>query len=279
MEPNTKPTVFSYTDYRKFLKDFLLQKKSEKKNFSYRSVCKDTGIKSSGHLTLILQGKANISIPLALRFAKYLSLKKREKEFFQYLVLFNQAKNHVEKKGYFERVMSFKESAVHEVNAHQYEYYDVWYNSIVRALLEIIPVKDDFKALANTVEPPISPEEAKKSIELMLRLAMVKRDAEGFYRPIDMMIDSGATVGSVALTSYAHNLLELGKEAFDRFPKEERLFSWVTLGVSEKGYEEVVREMRTFRQKMYEIAKADTAERVYQIYMQAFPVSKRKDQI
>lgn len=273
MKPGKKNPVFAYTDYRKFLKDFF----DQKKGCSYRFVCSETGIKSSGHLSLILQGKANISIPLALRFAKFLSLNRREKDFFQYLVLFNQAKNHAEKKDYFEKIMSFKESSVHEMNANQYDYYDKWYHSVVRAQLEIVPVRDDYKALARSVEPPISPEKAGESIALMERLGMIRQDANGFYRPVDMMIDTGHTVGSVALTNYAHHLLDLGKEAFDRFPKDERIFSWVTLGVSEKGYQQVVQEMRAFRQKMYEIAKADTAERVYQVYMQAFPVSKRKD--
>jgi uncharacterized protein (TIGR02147 family) len=277
MKNQISVSVFHYSDYRRFLKDAFALKGDSKKPFSYRAICGKTGIKSSGHLTLVLQGKANISIRLTLKFARFCKLNKRETEYFQYLVLFNQAKSHHDKLDYFRRMISFKESLVHVVDANQYEYYNKWYHSAIRALLEIIPVNDNFEELANAVQPRISVDEAQKSLALLERLGLAGKDEKGFYRPTDRMIDSGPTVGTLALTNYALNQLDLGKEAFDRFPVDERIFSWVTLGISERGYARVVEELRAFRQKMYEIAKEDTSERVYQINIQAFPVSDRRE--
>ncbi|MBN1129187.1 MAG: TIGR02147 family protein [Chitinispirillaceae bacterium] len=273
---NTLPSVFQYTDYRRFLLDVLPLLRNEGKKLSYRTICNTIGIKSTGHFTLVLQGKANISIPLAMKFAQFLKLKKREVEFFLTLVLFNQAKNHSDKNDYFLKMISFKESAVRLVNADQYAYYDKWYHAVIRALLEIVPVKEDFSEIAKLVDPPVSAEEAKKSIELMVNLRLVEKDGAGNYRPAEAVIDSGPAIGSLAVTNYAINLLDLGKQAFDRFPLQERIFSWSTLGVSEKGYEQVVQELREFRRKVYEIARNDqSANRIYQVNIQAFPVSRR----
>jgi uncharacterized protein (TIGR02147 family) len=271
------PPVFSYTDYRKFLRDCFDGKKSEESGFSYRLICGQTGIKSTGHLTLILQGKANISLSLAKKFAEFLKLKKRAKEFFEYLVLFNQAKLQNDKREYFVKIMGFKESSVRLVNADQYDYYDKWYHSVVRALLDFLPVKDNFKDLAKTVEPPISEEEARKSVELMMRLHMIKQDNEGCFRPTDAVIDTGPAIGSMAVTNYAINMIDLSKQAFDRCPQDERVFSWATLGVSEKGYQDVLQELREFRRRVYAIAERDKADRVYQFHFQAFPVSKHSE--
>jgi len=279
MKPSAPQTlsVFSSTDYRQYVRDRFMALKRGEERLSYKDICPQIGIKSTGHLTLILQGRANISVPLALRIAKYLGLNKRESEFFQYLVLFNQAKTHADKRDYFEKIMSFKESAVRLVHADQYEYYDQWYHAVVRALLSVYKVKDDFETLAKAVTPAISVDEARKSIELLVRLGLVNRDDSGYFRQTEAVVDTGATAGSVPLTNYALGLLDLGKGAFDRFDKEERLFSWVTLGVSKTGYGRMVEEMRAFRRKMYEIAAADGAsERVYQVNIQAFPVSTEK---
>lgn len=269
------PSVFRYTDYRKFLLDVLPLSGNNGEKKSYRSICDTIGIKSTGHFTLVLQGKANISIPLAMKFAQFLRLRKRECEYFQTLVLFNQAKKHADKRDYFVKMLSFREASIHVVSADQYEYYDKWYHAVVRALLEIIPVKDDFSVIAKMVDPPISTEEVRKSIELMVNLHLVKKDDNGHFRPAEAIVDSGPAIGSLGITNYAINMLEHGKQAFDRFSLDERIFSWATLGVSEEGYAQVVQELREFRRKVYEIAKNDTAtNRIYQVNIQAFPVSK-----
>lgn len=272
---NLAPSVFSYTDYRRYLLDVLPLSGNRGEKKSYRYICDTVGIKSTGHFSLVLQGKANISIPLALKFTQFLKLRKREREYFQTLVLFNQAKHHADKRDYFVKMMSFKESSIRLVSADQYDYYDKWYHSIVRALLEIVPVKDDASVLAKLIDPPVAAEELRRSIELMVSLHMVKKDHAGYFRPAEAIIDSGPAIGSLAVTNYAMHMLELGKQAFDRFSLDERMFSWATLGVSEKGYEQVVRELREFRRKVYDIAKNDEhANRVYQVNIQAFPVSK-----
>lgn len=268
-------SIFEYTDYRNFLNSFIAELKKEKPEASYRYICERVGVKSSGHLTLILKGKANISIALALRFSKFLQLKKRETEYFQYMVLFNQAKNHLEKKEYFEKLMAFKESAIHIVKANQYEYYDKWYHSVIRALIDFFPVRDNFLEVAKLVDPPLSAKEVESSIDLLLRLGMIKKNEQGYYAPVDLVIDTGVDVQSVAINNYALSTLELAKQALDRNSKDTRVLSWATLGISEKGYKQVVEELREFRRKIYTIAANDHAEQVYQINFQAFPLSRK----
>jgi uncharacterized protein (TIGR02147 family) len=275
-QTTAKPaSVFLYSDYRKFLRDCFEEKKADGSSSSYRDICGRTGIKSTGHLSLILQGKANISISLAKKFAEFLKLKKRDKEYFEDLVLFNQAKLHKDKREYFVKMMGFKESAMRLVNEDQYEYYDKWHHCVVRALLDIVPAKDNFGDLAQAIDPPISETEVRNSVELMMRLGLVKQNDQGYFVPSDAVVDSGPAIGSLAVTSYAGNMIDLGKQALDRFPIDERVFSWATLGISEEGYQKVLQELREFRRRVYSIAEADKAQRVYQFNFQVFPVSKK----
>jgi uncharacterized protein (TIGR02147 family) len=267
-------SVFNFTDYRQFLRQSIAGKKAENPHVSYRAICEKTGIKSKGHLALILQGKTKVSIPFAIKLAEFLKLKKREMEYFQYLVLFNQAKNHQDKKAFFEKMMSFKESSVRIIDSNQYEYYDRWYHSAIRAILEFYPFDNNFVQLAKMVEPAITADEAEKSIALMERLGLIAKDG-GRYRPVDRVIDSGSEANSLSVNNVAIQTLRLAEQAIDRFPREERMLSGVALGISEKGYQAAIAELRDFRQRIYTIVENDDANRIYQLNIQLFPLSKR----
>ena len=69
-------------------------------------------------------------------------------------------------------------------------------------------------------------------------------------------------------------MIDRGKEAMDRFARDKRIFSCVTLGTNETGYEKICIELREFRRRAAEIAQENPADRVVQVNFQMFPVSK-----
>jgi uncharacterized protein (TIGR02147 family) len=267
-------SVFNYTDYRAFIKDFYLDRKRTVRRYSYRALCGDAGIKSPGHLMLILSGKANVSTDLAQRLCAAMDLNKRESGFFLGLVEFNQAQSHDEKKDALEKMLSLEKTPVRLVSADQYKYYQTWYHSAIRALVEFVDVKDDYDHLAGMVEPPITPPQARRSVALMLKLGLITRDENGFLRPAEAGVDTGVQGGSTAIVNYGLSTIDLARRAVRDMPAEERKFSWVTVGVSAKGYGAILDKIRKFRADVAEIAAADSAERVYQVNMQVFPLSK-----
>jgi len=268
--------VFEYTDYRKFLKDFYEIEKSKDKKFTYRYLSEKAGFKSPGHFTQILSGKANISISLIERFARAFKLKKRESDYFRNMVLYNQSKRHEDKKIYFEKMVSFKESTVKIVDSKQYEFYDKWYYSAVREVLDFFSCDDtNLEELGKLIVPPLSYIEVKKSIDLLEELKLIQKDQHGYYRKTDAVISTGYEAQSLALTNFAINTMELAKLAIDRFPKKERNLSWMTLNVSDLGFNQIQECLRSFRRQALEIAKTDNkANRVYQFNFQFFPMSK-----
>jgi uncharacterized protein (TIGR02147 family) len=91
--------------------------------------------------------------------------------------------------------------------------------------------------------------------------------------PVQQSIDTGSEVPSVAVNAFILEMLDKARPAMDRFERWERKFSWITVGVSDEGFRRIVEEMRAFRLRVAEIVKESRAERVYQINMQAFPVT------
>lgn len=268
--------VFEYSDYRKFLRDFYEKEKSKDKKFTYRYLAQKVGFKSAGHFTQILKGKANISITLIERFARAFKLRKRESEYFCSMVLFNQAKRHEDKKFYFEKLASFKEAAIKIVDAKQFEFYDKWYYSAIRELLDFFPCDgSNCEQVAKMITPSITPNKVKKSLSLLKELHLIQKDEEGYYRKVDSVISTGYEAQALAISNFAINTMELAKEAIDRFPKKERNLSWMTINVSEEGFEDIQEKLRAFRRSALEIAKKDKkSNRVYQFNFQVYPLSR-----
>jgi uncharacterized protein (TIGR02147 family) len=264
-----KVSPFKYTDYRKFLRDYFKESAA-----TYPFVCKTTGIKSPGHLSLILNGKVNISDVQADNFVGFCKLKKREAEFFRTMVLFNQEKKSDAKIELFERLSSFRGSSIYRVGPHLYKFYDKWYHSVVRALLEFVDIRDNAGDLGKMVVPSIKPEQARGSVRLLSELGLISVDDRGYLKPTEKSIDTGSTAGSVMVNRFVLSMLDRAHEAMGRFPRSERIFSCVTLGISREGYDELLVELREFRRKAAEIAGKHPANRVVQLNFQLFPVSK-----
>jgi uncharacterized protein (TIGR02147 family) len=267
--------IFQYSDYRKFLSDWFQEKKKNNPLVSYRMIARQVGYNSPGYLQMIITGKIGMSIPMGLKFASFMKFKKRETDYFQCMILFGDAKTHEEKLMHFQKMLSFKETSIYTIETNQLQYYEKWYHSAIRALLQSSSFKDEYKAIANLLIPAVSPEEVENSIKLLKDLNLVKVDGEGFIRPTDALVSSGYEASGFFVNSFLINSLRLSEKAIDCFPRCERNFSSLTLGISEKGFQRVQQELREFRRKMMQIAAEDTTERIYQLGFQLFPLSHK----
>jgi uncharacterized protein (TIGR02147 family) len=82
------PNVYSYIDYRKFLNDYVAEKKCANPKYSIRLMAQKLGI-SPGTLVRILNGKRNCSAALLPKFISLLKLRERAVEYFALLVQFD----------------------------------------------------------------------------------------------------------------------------------------------------------------------------------------------
>jgi len=268
--------LYSYTDYRLYLKDWYTENKQKKNCFSYRYIAEKIGFKSAGHFTQILKGQANISRSLLLRFIKFLKLNKKESDYFQWLVAFNQAATLQEKRLLYEQLDRIKNTSFKLLDPDQYTFYNEWYYSAVRDLLAIYPFAGDYRQLARLIEPSISVVQARKAIELLKRLKLITVDSDGVYHQTDAILSTRSMGHSVALSNYAVEMIDRAKEAVNALPKEERDISWTGFAVSEKTFALISEEISTCRKRILELAKNDSdPERVYHLNIQCFPVSKK----
>jgi uncharacterized protein (TIGR02147 family) len=267
-------TVYDYLDYRKFLKEYYEEKKQEDSNFSHRFVASSVGFDAST-FTKVINKKRNLSLKLAAKLARILEFKKKEAEYFNLLILFDQSDNHEEKRQYFEQILTFRALKVKTLDAVEYKYFEKWYYIAIRELLGFYKFKGDFGVLARLLEPPIMPKEAKKAIQQLKTLGLIHESADGYFEPTDQHVSTGDEWGSIAIANYQLSTLRLALEAINRFSREIVDFSTMTIKMSKKNLPLVREKIKQLRKDLAGLESSSSeATSVYQVNVNVFPLTK-----
>ncbi len=268
-------SLFDYSDFRVFLKDWLQEQKTHGHPMTYEAFGGAVGFSSKGFLTQILQGKTNLPARMIERIAEVLSLKKKEREYFLLLVQFNQAKNATTRAELHRRIQDDFRVEAKSLALEQFEYYQKWHYSAIRSLLGYYPFRGDYVDLAKQLDPPITPAQAKRAIKLLEALSLILKKEDGLYHPTDRPITTGESFASHAVIRLQRETMDLAKEALEAFPRAQCSGSTLSLGLSEAGYKALEEKLRILRQELVQIARFDKdIDRVIQINLHAFPLTK-----
>jgi uncharacterized protein (TIGR02147 family) len=266
---------YEYLDYRQLLKDQYDYYKARQKGFSYRYIGERVGFTSAGFFTKILNGTANISQKTALSFAQMFRFTRHETRYFEQLVQYNQAKSYEEKKYHFEQLLALRRTKIQTLTPEQYDLFSHWYYVAIRELLDCMPSKGNPEELASKLIPSIKPKQAKKALQALRSLGLVKRKPSGIYQRTDAVIGTGEDWESMAIRTFQIETAELAADALRRIKPELREMSTLTVSISESAFESMKERLQSVRKELLEIAKNDSkADRVCQVNLQLFPLTK-----
>lgn len=269
-----KVRIFDYLDYRDFLRARYQARKRENPSFSYRYIASRIGL-DSGTFTRILKGERNLDPEIAGPLAKVFHLNDFEREYFQALILFCQARTPMEKNLFLEKVLRLRGSKVKTLEERQYEFYRKWYLPALRELLNVHPYDGNPQKLARTLRPPITPQEAREAVRLLQDLGLVEPDGKGGLRLTEKLISSGDAIRAVFIHNLQLSMAELGVRALSDAEPHERDYSGLTLSLSSKGFQDIRDMIKVFRRDVLERARRDSdVDRVYQVNVQFFPLSR-----
>lgn len=278
-------SLFDYVDYRVYLADFYRYRKATVPGFSHRVFLREAGLSGPNFLKNVIDGKKNLSLDSIGGFSKALGLKKKEADFFQLLVLHNQAKTPAEKQEYFLRMAEFSDrSETQKLHADHFEYLSNWFNVAIREYIHAHPFSGDYHSLAKAIEPSITPGQAKKSVELLLGLGLIKMDSDGLYRVAHPILTTGPLLNSLAARSLHRSMMEIASSAMDTTPAESHYFRTIIGSFSDEAVGRIKLELEGARKRILEIVATDRGgpRRVGSIGLQQFPlerIPKKKDSL
>ncbi len=269
------PDIFGYLSYRDYLRDYYSWKKTQQKGFSHRFIASQVGFKSSGLFAQILSGQTNLAFELIEKFVTFLDLRPREAEYFRGLVQFEKAKSHQHRKEALDSLTAAIPPYTRQLEKDQYEYYSKWYHCAIRAMVGILEPNVTVERIAELLNPKISSAKVKRSLKLLEILGLIVLDEKGGFKVSERHLTTGDKLRSTAVILFQQQMLDLAKKALAEQSPEFRHGSTMTLGLSKEAYKKVMEITESFRAALVELAeKENNPARVYQIGIQAFPLSE-----
>lgn len=275
-------SVYDYMDYRKYLKHWFEGKKHSSPTYSYGAFAGKAGFADKGFLNNVIHGRRALTKESLTKVSRAIGHTKTEAEYFESLVYFNRAKTLKDRVYYHEKLLGVKggHDAARKallLRKDQYDYCSRWYHSAIRSLIDMYPFKGDFHWLAKKVYPSITPSQARKSVALLERLDLVRRDDEGVYALTSKSITTGSEVRSLAAQCFHRDVTGLALNALDCVDPSLRNITGLTMGISEATYHTICEELRLFRARLVALVEADDSpDRTYQLNLHLFPVTSVK---
>lgn len=270
--------IFDYLNYRKYLNDYYNYRKKESRHFSLRSFGRMVSIDAS-YLSKILKEQRHISTRSIDLVSNYLKFTGARKRYFKNLIEFNKSSSEESKREIFEKLLSMRSNHTKNLDESQFAYYQKWYYTALRNLLEFYPFYegDDYGKLGAQLSPPISASSAKNSINLLKTLNLIKKDDSGRYVLTDYSISSGESWNSLAVADFQQETIKLSYESLKRHKKEDRDISTVTMNITEDEFSLISDLIKNLRSNVISVAnKVEKPDRVMQLNIQMIPLSNGK---
>lgn len=268
--------VFSFIDYRAFLKAHYEHRKARSKTYSYRLFSRLAKVKSPNYLKLVIDGQRNLSPEMAERFASACKLDAEGAEYFVDLVAFNQAPTTKERDRLLRRLARFRGyRQAHQLELRHAEYHRNWWVPAICELASRADFDADPERIAEQLVPAITVDQARDAVALLVGLDLLAADADGRLRRTEAVLTTGSQTSGVHIANFHRSMLERAADAIDDVPAAERDISSITMCVSPERVQMIRQRVAELRKELIGIAVQDPDPRqVIQINLQIFPLSK-----
>ena len=268
------PDIFSFLDYRAFLRAYYDAAKANVKGFSYRSFAADAGLSSQSFLRDVIRGDKNIGGSLDA-IAAAIGLDRAGHDFFGLLVAFDQASGRAARNELFEQIAATKRfQQARRIDAGMYQYLSKWYVPAIRELAAHAEFRDDPAWIARTLRPEISVKQASDALAVLLDLGFFVRGDAGL-EVADPTVTTGHEVSALGVENYHHEMLRLAGESIARFPAEHRDLAAMTVCVSPRDLPEIKKRIHAFREQVLRYADdRPNGTVIVQFNSQLFPLTK-----
>jgi len=274
----TRPNLFTYDNYRLYLKDWFSWMKETKPGFSYRAFSMWADFKSPNQLLLVINGQRNIALSSLGRYFEVLKLKPTECKYFEILVKFNQAKDMPTKTQHFRELSVYWLKKGTLLESNQLEYLNNWYYTAIREMVNLHNFKEDGNWIAKKLRNLISAPQARHAIQVLLDMKLLQRDAQGKLVQTTQYVTTGNETNSVSAFLYHDQMIRLAMESLNEGESHSRNLTALTFTIRKVDYDRLVGEIDEFRKKMISALQnrddLTKDEELYQLNIHLFPIGK-----
>ena len=265
-------TLFQSLDYRAWLKARAEEIKADKPFFSYRYLALRLGL-DSGHIARVFTGQAHLALKHIPAMAELFGLTDKEREYLEELVRFCRSRTDAEAQRHMDRMHAIRGLEFRQVADAKAEYFEHWHHMALRSLLSIADFRGKSSAeIGSRLRPPISAAQVDHSLDLLQRLGLVVKTADGGFEVTDALVSTGEGWQAQVIRDYQKTLIQMSAETLESCHKAERDVSSLTLPFSRSTLPILKDRLREFRQELLKLSQdCAAADSIYQVNMQLFP--------
>jgi uncharacterized protein (TIGR02147 family) len=275
-----RPTVFEYTDYRRFLQASYEATKQANPSFSMSAFARKAGFgeNSRAYLRLVIEGRKNLTSHTIARFASAVGLRGSAAQYFEALVHYNQARSKTDREFYFQRLDQIRprrRCEQFELLRSQHEYFSSWHHLVILQLVSLADFREDAEWISRRLRRKVSRSEVTQAIENLVRIGLLRRTAEGRLEQTAKVVKYEGR-GRVDVVDHSQGeMIDRAKESLACDPWEKRDMSNVTMCCDRAVFQALKQEIARFREHI--IAKfvlpSESPDAVLQLNVQLFELT------
>ncbi len=268
-------SIYDYTDYRRYLKDWLEERKGRP---SLRGLAKKLGC-SPALLSGVLNGVRDISQPLAEKVPEALGLDAEERAYFLALVAANQGETLEVRRQAHGRVMTARRfHSARRLGDAMHLVFSRWYYGAILELSRCAGFREDPAWIAATMVPTIHEDEAAAALETLLEAGFLLRGPDGRLVGADThwVTEHDVTANTAPSLRDLHRwVLARASDALTEFQRDERHFGTMCFAAPEAALPEIKRVIARFEEELItHNGPAPGSDRLFQLSIQLFPLSR-----
>jgi uncharacterized protein (TIGR02147 family) len=266
--------VFSYQDYRDYLRDFYQSRRTVDRKFSIRFFARRAGLKSENYLKVVMDGSRNLTAKNLPKFIKGLGLQPQQAEYFEALVNLNQAKDLTERRERLEKIIHLKKKkSVMTLQGDQLEFYSKWYNIVIFEMASQEGFVADPEKISKKLKGKVSSKEIENSLAMMMRTGILKLE-ENKIIPVASQIASPLDVPREQVRKLQDAYIQQAVEALHLQKDSEREIRSLTICLSKEQVPLFKEKLQEFQREMNTLFSTGKGGEVHQFNMQFFKITK-----
>ncbi|MEL6342472.1 MAG: TIGR02147 family protein [Myxococcota bacterium] len=268
--------IYTFTDYRKFLRAWLSQRPER----SYQLLARQVGC-SKSLIAQIINQKRDLTAHRIPDFIKGLQMAPEEGAYFRALVdLCDSPHLSVRRQalGQVTSTQHFRDSNRTGLAIHKL--YSKWYIAVVAELAQCVGFVAEPEWIAQHTRPSISIPEAREALAVLQELGLFQVGEDG-----TLHADPGTwTIGhniyeqisALALFDLHAQNMALATDTLNHTRGDDRQFESITFAIHRDQFSTFRDMVRRFQEQVIHLASgnAEEKEQVYQLSIQLFPVSE-----
>lgn len=269
-----KPDIYSYHDYRQFIKDSVEYEKTVNSRFSLRTLAGEVKV-APGFLPMVLSGERGVSSEVLERIGVALKLLKEERRFLQNLRTVVESTSQALRLEALEELQ--KNRAYSQKNPRElemYEYLTQWFYVAIREMVNLEGFELDAKWIRSRLRVKVPLADVEKALAFLIQKGFIEELPGKKAKVAQKKLECAGSIFRLVFSQFHREMLSMATEALDSVKVEERSVTGLTFPIPLERYGEVYKILDETLDKIDALSgESKGNDSVYHVGITLFPLT------